>query len=1234
MMITPVEIDYKDAKSGLKFWMNCAILMAISAELLHKLLFGEIASLALLPNTKWQDLVMFMGTFAGVPACLLWIGAKNPIRDLRWNWLAIVVGAAMAGYLMAYHNSEGLYSSTAVIIVVLGPLGLLSTLVCLASSIFKSKAQLRGWRNFYLQIAILLASLSVGTNAALRNTRMLFPATWDYFIYRIDGAFGGVATQAAIVNAQGSPFLQTFTFVSYAMLIIALYVLVGVAIRKDSVARLHVWRTLVLPFAIAFVLYAWLPLSGPIYTFFDGRFPAALPSIYEVAASQVVIPPSSRNGMPSMHLTGALLVWMLAIGLRHRVSILFSSVLVLATIWSTLASGEHYLLDLVVALPYAAFLSAALIWPQYFRRGWKVSGPIWFSGIIFFIWLIILRLIPQWLALNPWTVRIFAGCSAVSASYVYWQIILLARSRTSELHVVNLPAATPFAVVKTPLWIVGVFTASGVAGLIYEVVYAKALAVTFGSTSLASYTVLATYMGGMALGAWLGGYAADRLRNPLRGYAICEAIIGIYAAFTPNLFKLIQDIYVSLSADAAPDANWLTVVRVGLGIFCLGLPTVLMGTTMPLMFKHLRELGVASSGAIPKLYGANVAGAALGSLIAGYFLLPAVGRNGGTFIAAVMSLMIALYALDRIKQTKPITLLIQEQQNNDVPAVNPVHKWVGITALIILFIGGVVTLGLEVNFIHLLAVVAGNSVYAFALMLAAFLAGLGLGSHAGERLIQHFSRLDVVACAQCGVALAIGITAHTWDNIPSYFGSFDVYPVNVSFSARETIRALVCGVAMVPAAFFIGLSYPASMSLASDWLSPKGGARGLGLSSALNTLGNILGVVIVGFWLLPSYGSRNSAFLLAFIALSLGVMALLVSKKYLWPSDTTATAKFLYTIPVVAASAALYVFPSQWNYDDLSTGSNVYFKTQNWGKVIDHAESVEGGLTSVTKNSDGVLTLLTNGKFQGNDASGGEMVAQESFALFPLLHTAQRDRALVIGYGTGMTARVLHEFEFKKVDVAELSKDIVTMANRHFGSINHLVTELPDVQMHFTDGRNYLLTQSSQFDLISIEITSIWFAGAANLYNKDFYAIAKKRLTNKGVLQQWVQLHHISPIDLSYVMGSVRSEFKYVWLYVRGGQGIIIASNNADSMNLPGQGLVADKFTNTEDGRHPTQLRSNLILSPAGVDNFISTLDPTMSQLVSTDSNLYLEHATPKGNALGNVVSDNINLLSRFETAK
>ena len=243
------------------------------------------------------------------------------------------------------------------------------------------------------------------------------------------------------------------------------------------------------------------------------------------------------------------------------------------------------------------------------------------------------------------------------------------------------------------------------------------------------------------------------------------------------------------------------------------------------------------------------------------------------------------------------------------------------------------------------------------------------------------------------------------------------------------------------------------------------------------------------------------------------------------------------------------------------------------------------------------------------------MVAQESFALIPLMHTAQRNAALVIGYGTGMTARVLQDQGFAHLDVAETSRDIVVMADKHFSNINADISRHPAVKMHYTDGRNYLLTQSKQYDLISLEITSIWFAGAANLYNKEFYELASARLRPQGVLQQWVQLHHMRTIDFLYIMGSVRSVFKYVWVYVSGGQGIIVASN--DDAALHNQAAMKKLLAgHTISDLKMTDLPERLVAGPQQVDAFVARFDPELHFFVSTDKNLYLEYATPKGNAM------------------
>ena len=557
---------------------------------------------------------------------------------------------------------------------------------------------------------------------------------------------------------------------------------------------------------------------------------------------------------------------------------------------------------------------------------------------------------------------------------------------------------------------------------------------------------------------------------------------------------------------------------------------------------------------------------------------------------------------------------------------------VGIAALIILAIGGAVTMGLEVLFMHMLAVVAGNSVYAFGLMLATFLLGLGIGSAVGEKIIAILGRERVVTVAQCGLVISIIISSLQWDALAGYFANFGPYEnagIHITFSGREMIRALVCAIAMIPSAFFIGMSYPACMGLATDWLG-RGGrdVSALGKASGINTLGNISGVLLAGFWLLPALGSRDALLVLVFTALAGATLMAIVSTRTLfsiggaWPRRIAGL-----WLPLVVSLGMLALFPARWDFDKLSQGSNVYFYPQEWGSVIDHAESAEGGLTTVTRSKDGLLTLLTNGKFQGNNSEHGEMVAQKSFALLPLLHTAQRESALVIGYGTGMTPRIVHENGFKSLDIAELSQDMVMLADRHFENINHAVTSKPGVSTYFTDGRNFLLTQTKNYDLVSIEISSIWFAGAANLYNKEFYELVARRLTENGVLQQWIQLHHMQPLDFLHAIQSLRSTFKYVWFYVSGGQGIVVASNNPAATPGDKQKQVLEQTMQDQDITIP-DLEKRLLADPQQIDAMLENFDPSMRALLSTDNNLYLEYSTPKGNALRyDTVERNLRLL-------
>jgi spermidine synthase len=281
---------------------------------------------------------------------------------------------------------------------------------------------------------------------------------------------------------------------------------------------------------------------------------------------------------------------------------------------------------------------------------------------------------------------------------------------------------------------------------------------------------------------------------------------------------------------------------------------------------------------------------------------------------------------------------------------------------------------------------------------------------------------------------------------------------------------------------------------------------------------------------------------------------------------------------------------------------------------------VHGGVTSVTRHDD-VLTLLTNGKFQGN--TGWEMQAQRFFAHYPSLFVRRFDTALVIGLGTGTTLGTLAAYPWRRLDVVEISPSIVDAAARFFEGANQGILGDPRVNLHLEDGRNFLLVTQQKYDLISMELSSIWFAGAANLYSSEYYALVRRHLERGGIFQQWVQLHHIHRRDFATVLNTLRLHFPHVALFYGGGQGIIVASESP--LRTSGERLTELEARPAiakviPEGKRLRELLEDILVVDRGLDRFLASAAKEagvpLSELVSTDDNLYLEYSTPKGNVL------------------
>jgi predicted membrane-bound spermidine synthase len=1053
-------------------------------------------------------------------------------------------------------------------------------------------------------------------HSALSLNATLHPYTLDMYALHWDVAAGLHGSPWLIGSVHSVPGLAKILDMAYGMtplsfLSVAILHLRG---RPPHVASaLLMWVVLTL---CAMIAYNFFPVTGPRYLFGSEHFAARLSNPQNLSLEPTRVGLYPRNGMPSMHfgwmLAATILCWRSGSRWRSRIILI---VLTFLTAVATIYNGEHYVVDLIVAVPFVlacmALCSTSVPWRRS-QRGWIVvlGFAAWLS------WIGLLRFAIHDIVAHPWICWVMVGATAL---VVWRQGVGLARFETIVAVPDLCPAASDnFALAPLDRRIGVLFFISGFAALVYQVLFAKQLALVFGSTATATFTVLATFLGGMAIGSLIGGRLSVRLERPVLAYAAAELLIAVYCVLTPMLFAGIQQSYIALAWGHTPDSAALLALRVMLGAAVLLVPTVLMGLTLPLLAQVLGTAGERMGPKVAWLYFANTAGASLGALLTAYLIIPALGARSTTLIAAMLNLGVALTALKLGKQL-PIRLddAPQENPNSKISAVSlDLPRYSGLAAMLALGIGGILSLGLEVVYVHMLSIVTGNSVYAFGLMLATFLLGLSLGGEGIRRFMlrQQIDHALLLVAMLLGLALSVSLSAFVWNCIPEYFASFALYPAARSFGAREAIRGMICALIMIPPTLFIGAAYVVSMDISTAAAKDKPALR-LGTSAALNTLGNIVGVLLFGFVLLPKLGGLKAGHAIAAAAVLLSLAVLLLSGRHVLKQG-------LAYIGAAALMTALSAM-TRLDYNLLSSGANVYFSPQQWGDAIDHAESIDGGLTTVVSSGSAdntVKTLLTNGKFQGNDAMQGEMRAQIGFAMAPLLHQERRERALVIGYGTGVTSRLFHEAGFKRVEIAELSEDVVHLANKHFAKVNKNVSSSSEVRTHITDGRNLLLLSRNRYDVISIEITSIWFAGAASLYNEEFYRLVRTHLAPGGVLQQWVQLHHLSAIDILSIIATLRTEFRYISLYVIGGQGILVATNAVEHKNPHPQAIgLLKRSESFSEARtvfvKPVEtLAENLVLDSEGIDRFLASFSAESGIWSSTDDNMLLEYSTPKGN--------------------
>jgi spermidine synthase len=673
---------------------------------------------------------------------------------------------------------------------------------------------------------------------------------------------------------------------------------------------------------------------------------------------------------------------------------------------------------------------------------------------------------------------------------------------------------------------------SGCAALIYEVVWFQQLQLVIGSSAVSLGLLLATYMGGL----FLGSVALPRLipagHHPLHLYGLLELGTAILGILILSGLPYVGAFYITSAAQGFPNV----LLRGIMAAVCLLPPTILMGATFPILSRWLEPTrsGVSWMGLF---YGANIAGAVIGCLWSGFYLLRVYDLATTTYVAVGMNAVVALasFGLAPDEYRAPAHGVCKER---DARARE------GTAIYIAIALSGLSALGAQVVWTRLLSVLFGTTVYSFSIILAVFLVGLGIGSGVGAMLARWTERPQLIF-GLCQVILAASIAWTAW----VIAKSLPYWPVDAPLALSpwfnfqfDLFRALWT---ILPATVLWGVSFPLALaSLAAPAQDPgRLAARVYGA----NTLGAIVGALVFTFALVPGWGTMHSQQVL--IVMPCVAALILLAPLCLRPAgqpyrEPHAKWHGVMTLGIFLAFASVLIGTvSEIPWQVIAYGRRVALmmysdreqsKTRPM-KLLYRGEGLNSSV-AVTDQS-GLRTIYVNGNSEASNADDDLRLERMAGHLPALIQSNARD-VLIVGFGAGVTAGsfVTHR-EVKRIVIAELESLIPPVSGRFFRQENYGVAEDPRTTLFYDDGRHYLLTHEDRFDVITSDPVHLWVRGTSALYSKEYFELVRRHLQPGGAVAQWLPLYDGDVETIRSVMATFFEVFP---------NGTVWSNHNAD----------------------------------------------------------------------------------------
>jgi len=726
--------------------------------------------------------------------------------------------------------------------------------------------------------------------------------------------------------------------------------------------------------------------------------------------------------------------------------------------------------------------------------------------------------------------------------------------------------------------IAALFFLSGATSLVYEVAWLRALLLIFGSTAFAVSTVLTAFMGGLAAGAFAGGRWADRLERPLAVYGLLEIGIGVYAVGVPLLFGALEPLYRLVWGTLHPPLFVFALVRFALSVVVLFLPTAMMGATLPVLARACARLSGSLASRVGGLYGVNTLGAFAGTVASGFILLRLVGLSATIWLTAAVNLVIGSTALGMAvwERRRAPAAALEPEEAAPVGASAPRTSALGRGVVLAAFaVTGFAALMLEVAWTRVLSLVFGPSVYAFAVMLAAFLVGLGLGSVVVAALIGRggwSGERPFLALAAAAGLLAY-VTLLAFHRLPGLYRSLSLpwFGSGVEPTAVLATGLVVSGIVMLPATLAMGGLFPAA--LAAYGVARRSAGRDAGGLYAANGVGAILGAFAGGFVAVPLFGLQGTVIAASWLYLAVAGVLLwqvLGGRGRAWLAPAAAA-----VLGVVLWSAAppwdrLLMSTGRYGEAGSAEGAEAGVPEAFADRAEEYRDRLGGvevlfyreGLMStvlVARDRDEyyplgermvpMLSLFNNGK--ADASSYRDMPTQVLVAQIPLLlHPAPR-AGLVIGLASGTTAGSALTHELESLDVVEIEAAVVE-ASRYFDFVSGSPLDDPRTRLTVADARTVLLLEDRAYDVIMSEPSNPWMTGVSNLFTLEFFELARSRLAEGGIFAQWLHFYSMSPENLEALLRTFHSAFpeSYIFSTIAHSDLLLVGANDPLDLDL------------------------------------------------------------------------------------